>query len=222
MTATPTPATPVSFISRPVVKVLAYLLSWFVFSLSIVLLVYAVQAVGAVGGTCASGNTAYVIQTPCPEATNFLPWVIFTGLIAVGVGATLANGIGIQARVWAWPFLFDGLGLFFLAAGVFAGQVVGWILGVVFILMGLVPLIIELRASAQRVFLGSFNVFGQQFYEGPKAQPSFSSRKMPNPPDAIKPTAGAWLFALLGFAIPAVAGYEVATLWVSAIGASQG
>lgn len=216
------PAKPVSFVSLPLVKLLAYLVSWFLFSLSLVLLVYAVQAVGSVGGTCASGNTAYVIQHPCPEATNFLPWVVFSGLIAVGIGVGLANGIGVQTRVWAWPILFGGLGLFFLAAGIFGGQLVGWIIGAMFIVMALVPLIIELRASVQRVFLGSFDIFGNQFYEGPKAQPSFSSRRMPNPPDAIKPNAGAWAIALLGFAIPSVAGYFLATAWVASIAASQG
>ncbi|HEX4400509.1 MAG TPA: hypothetical protein VHZ98_04215 [Galbitalea sp.] len=222
----PTPASsppaapkPVSFVSRPLVKLVAYLVSWFVFSLSFALLGYSVIGVMSVGGTCASGNTPYVIATQCPEsATVFLPWVIFTGLIAVGIAVVLANGIGIQLRVWAWPILFGVLGGLFLLAG----QVVGYLLGAMFIIMALVPLVIELRASIQRVFLGSFNIFGQQFKEGPKAQPSFSSRKMPNPPDAVKPGIGDWAIDILGFIVPAVAGLYVATVWVAALAASNG
>ena len=218
---TPAPK-PVGIASLPVVKLLAYLVSWFGFSLSFVLFGYAIEAVGAVGGTCASGNTAYVIQTPCPAAADFIPWVIFSALIAVGIGVGFANGIGLQTRVWAWPILFGVLGLFFLAAGIFGGQLVGWIIGAMFIVMALVPLVIELRASVQRVFLGSFDIFGHQFYEGPKAQPSFSSRRMPNPPDAIRPNAGSWAIAWLGFIVAAGAGYFVAVSWINALAASQG
>jgi len=224
--STPTPASsepaapkPVSFVSRPIVKLLAYLVSWFVFSMSFVLLGYSVIGVMSVGGTCASGNTAYVIATQCPEsATVFLPWVIFTGLLAVGLAVGLANGVGFQLRVWAWPILFGVLGGLFLLAG----EVVGYLIGAMFIIMALVPLVIELRASIQRVFLGSFNIFGQQYKEGAKAQPSFSSRKMPNPPDAVRPGIGDWAIDILGFVIPAAAGLYVATLWVAALAASAG
>ena len=222
----PTPASsepaapkPVSFISRPIVKLLAYAVSWFMFSASFALLGYSIVGVMSVGGTCASGNTPYVIATPCPEsAVVFLPWVIFTGLIAVGIAVGLANGIGFQLRVWAWPILFGVLGGLFLLSA----QVVGYLIGAMFIIMALVPLIIELRASVQRVFLGSFNIFGQQFQEGPKAQPSFSSRKMPNPPDAVKPGIGDWAVGFLGCVIPAVAGLYVATIWVAALSANAG
>jgi hypothetical protein len=224
--STPTPAssepaapTPVSFVSRPIVKLLAYLVSWFVFSMSFALLGYSIIGVMSVGGTCARGNTAYVIATQCPEgATVFLPWVIFTGLLSVGLAIGLANGIGFQLRVWAWPILFGVLGGLFLLAG----EVVGYLIGAMFIIMALVPLVIELRASVQRVFLGSFNIFGQQFKEGAKAQPSFSSRKMPNPLDAVRPGIGDWAIDILGFLIPAIAGLYVAILWVAALAPTVG
>jgi hypothetical protein len=221
----PTPATPEpaakrsSVLANPLFKLLAYLVSWFVFVLSFALFIDAIVGVAAEGGSCASGNTPYQISRPCPvDVTVFIPWVIFTALIAVGIAVALANGIGFQLRVWAWPFLFGILGTGFLLAG----GAVGWIIGAVFIIMALVPLVIELRGSVQRVFLGSFNIFGQQFQEGPKAQPSFSSRKMPNPPDAVKPKAGDWAISLLGFIIPSVAGYYVAILWVTALHAGNG
>jgi hypothetical protein len=211
--ATPEPAAPkrAGFVSSPIVKLLAYLLSWFIYAASFTLLVDSFVAVVSIGGSCASGNTPYQISRPCPvDATAFLPWVIFTGLIAVGLAVALANGIGFQLRVWAWPFLFGILGTGFLLAG----GAVGWGVGAIFIVMALVPLVIELRASVQRVFLGSFSIFGQQFREGQKAQPSFSSRTMPNPPGAVKPRIGDWAIAILGFIIPVVAGYYVAVLMV--------
>jgi hypothetical protein len=187
--------------------------------MSFALLGYSIIGVMSVGGTCASGNTAYVIATQCPEgATVFLPWVIFTGLLSVGLAVGLANGIGFQLRVWAWPILFGVLGGLFLLAG----EVVGYLIGAMFIIMALVPLVIELRASVQRVFLGSFNIFGQQFKEGAKAQPSFSSRKMPNPPDAVRPGIGDWAIDILGFLIPAIAGLYVAILWVAALAPTVG
>ena len=217
----PQPVAPkkTSVISNPLFKLFAYVLSWFMFSASFALLGYSIIGVMSVGGTCASGNTPYVIAVQCPEsATVFLPWVIFTGLIAVGVAVVFANGIGFQLRVWAWPILFGVLGGLFLLAG----GPVGYGIGAMFIIMALVPLIIELRASVQRVFLGSFNIFGQQFKESPKAQPSFSSRTMPNPPNAVGPTIGDWAVDILGFIVPLVAGFYVATLWVAALAASQG
>ena len=218
--ATPEPATPkaASVLASPLFKLVAYLASWFIYTGSFTLFVLSIASLGGVG-SCASGNTPYVIANQCPDLiVDFIPWVVFTALIAVGLAVVFANGIGFQLRVWAWPFLFGILGTGF----VLAGGAVGWGVGAVFIIMALVPLVIELRASVQRVFLGSFTIFGQQFQEGPKAQPSFSSRTMPNPPDAVSPRIGDWAIALLGFLIPAAAGIYVAVLWVASISASKG
>jgi hypothetical protein len=221
----PTPASsepaapkPVSFVSRPLVKLAAYLLSWFLFTLSFGLFGFAVLGVMSVGGACASGQTAYVIANQCPDSTAFIFPGIFGGLIAVGLAVALASGIGFQLRVWAWPILFGVLGGLFLLGG----GPVGYGVGAMFVIMALVPLVLELRASVQRVFLGSFNIFGQQFKESPKAQPSFSSRKMPNPPDAVKPGIGDWAIDILGFIIPAIAGLYVAAAWTGELIVSKG
>jgi hypothetical protein len=215
----PTVPKPVPFIRSPIIKLAAYVLAWFIVSTSLALVAYAFLSVGSVGGTCASGNTAYAIQVQCPQlALEFGIWPIFTGLFGVLLAVTLAGGIGIQIRVWAWPALFIGGGVLFLLGG----GVVGWLCGILFLLIGLVPLALELKASVQRVFLGSFNIFGQQFRESPKAQPSFSSRKMPNPPDAIKPGIGDWAIDILGFIVPAIAGLYVATIWVAAVTGATG
>ena len=224
--STPTPASseppapkPVSFNNRPLVKLLAYVLSWFIFSVCLALTAYSALSVASVGGYCASGSSAYVIQHQCPAvAVDFLWWTIIVGLIAVGIAVGLAGGIGIQLRVWAWPALFIGGGVLFLLWNNFTG----YLCGIIFLIMGAVPLVLEFRASVQRVFLGSFNIFGQQFQESPKAQPSFSSRKMPNPPDAIRPNARDWAIDLLGFLVPAVAGLYVATVWFFSVAVSTG
>jgi hypothetical protein len=159
-----------------------------------------------------------VIAHQCPDSAAFLFPGIIGGLIAVGLAVALASGIGFQLRVWAWPILFGVLGGVFLLFG----QLVGYLLGAMFIVMALVPLVLELRASVQRVFLGSFNIFGQQFKESPNAQPSFSSRKMPNPSDAIKPGIGDWAIDILGFIVPAIAGLYVAALWIGPLAAANG
>src|ERR1700761_7171909 len=147
--AVPEPAAPkkVSFASRPLVKLVAYVVAWFLYSMSLTLTGFAFLSVLSVGGFCASGQTAYVIQNQCPDiATDFLPWTIFSGLIAVGIAVALAGGIGFQLRVWAWPILFCGGGVLFLLGG----GVVGWLCGLLFLVMGLVPLVLEFRASVQR------------------------------------------------------------------------
>jgi hypothetical protein len=221
----PTPASsepaapkPVSFVSRPLVKLVAYLLAWFLFAMGFALFGFAFIGVMSVGGTCASGNTAYVIATQCPDSSSFIFPGIAAGLISLVFGIGFANGIGVQLRVWAWPILFGVLGGLFLLGG----GPVGYGVGAMFVIMALVPLVLELRASVQRVFLGSFNIFGQQFKESPKAQPSFSSRKMPNPPDAVKPGIGDWAIDILGFIIPVIAGLYVAAAWTGALVVSRG
>ena len=210
---------PVKFTSRPVVKLAGYVIPWFIFSLCFFLSGYAFASVLAVGGYCASGSSAYVIKTQCPAlATDFLWWTIIVALIAVALGIGFAGGIGIQLRVWAWPITFGILGAVFIAGG--GG--VGWGVGLVFVVMALVPLVLEFRASVQRVFLGSFNIFGQQFKESAKAQPSFSSHTMPNPEGAIKPGIGDWAISILGFLIPLAGGFWLATFWVAELLYGQG
>jgi hypothetical protein len=90
------------------------------------------------------------------------------------------------------------------------------VIGTLFIVMGAVPLLLELRASPQRLFLGSRAVNGVPFYEGEKARRSLLSMGAPNPEGAIVPTAAHWLIAL---AMPVVfggLGYYVARLWFAA------
>lgn len=191
--------------------------SWFLFVLSFTLLVNVSVAVMAVGGSCASGGP-YVIAVECPEGVAaFAPLSIFGGLFAVAISLFLAQGFGTPLTTWAWPILFCGLGVVFLLGFFLAGDIIGLVIGVMFELMGLAPLILELRGSLQRVFLGQRAANGVQFYEGENARRSLMSMGAVNPDGAIQPTAPHWLFALaiaIGFGY---LGYVVAGLWFGSL-----
>lgn len=189
--------------------------SWFLFSLSFSLLFQVTMTVMALGGSCASGGP-YEIAVECPDnVAAFAPLSIFGGLAAVGIAIAFAQGFGTPLTTWAWPTLFVGLGSAFLLAFIFGQDIVGLIIGVMFVVMGLVPLVLEFRGSPQRVFLGQFAANGTQFYEGDSARRSLLSPTAPNPEDSIRPTAAHWVLAL-GIAIIAVlAGYVTALAWFS-------
>jgi hypothetical protein len=211
----PAPSRRAGILNSPILKLVAYVFSWFLYSLSFVLFLYGLQALLAAGGSCASGNSPYVIARPCPAASSFLDWTAFTALLALAIAIVLAGGIGFQIRVWALTILFSVIAGVFLYAFFIGDGTPGLPIGLVFLIGALIPLVVELRRSVQRVFLGSINIFGQQFQESPKARPSVSSSRMPNPPDAIKPKASDWAVALLGFAIPAYGGFVLASYWVA-------
>jgi hypothetical protein len=139
--------------------------SWLLFTFCFTLLAVGASLVMGLGGFCASGG-AYVIQTQCPDiVTLTTPGSIFGGLIAVAIGALVARGFGTPLVSWAWPILFIGLGLAFLGSGIVSGLdgIVFDLLAVMFILMGGVPLVLELRADPQGFFLGSTNADGARF-----------------------------------------------------------
>ena len=206
--------TPTGFRALPLARALGALGSWFLYSLNFTLFVYSVTAVMAVGGTCASGNTPYVIAVQCPKnADAFMPWCIFGALIAIGIAIYLGQGFGTQLIMIAWPVLFCGLGALFLAEFFATGDSTGLILGAFFEVMGLIPLVIELRGSVQRVFLGSINIRGERFAEGPRARRSLMSPSPPNPDGAVSPTAGDWLLSILITIVGGVGGVLLAYLW---------
>lgn len=202
-----------SWRDSPLVRVLGSAGSWFIFAMSFSLLVNVSTAVMAVGGSCASGGP-YEIAVECPDGVAaFAPLSIFGGLIAVAIAIFLAQGFGTPLTTWAWPILFCGLGAVFLMSFFLSGDPVGLIIGILFEAMGVAPLILELRGSPQRVFLGQRAANGAQFYEGERARRSMMSMGEVNPEGSIRPTAAHWVFALaitIGFSY---LGYLVAGLW---------
>jgi hypothetical protein len=111
---------------------------------------YCMRAVMEVGGVCASGNTPYDIRTPCPTGVpGLMISSIFLGLGFLFLYAVSA--VGPNLTLLAWPALFLSLGWNFLEYGFDppggADVAVGWIVcGVVFVLMGGVPLFVGIRA----------------------------------------------------------------------------
>lgn len=140
-------------------RVLGAALSWFGFTLAFGLLYQVALAVIALGGYCASGGP-YSIEVECPEnVVLFAPTSIFGGLIAVGVNLFVSRGFGAQLSAWAWAILFVGLSIPFA----FGGGVSNWFICVLFAVMGLAPLVLELRANAPRVFIGTRTAGGDAF-----------------------------------------------------------
>lgn len=221
MTSSYYPAPPrTTWRDSPFARLLGAAVSWFGFALSFTLLVQAVFGLMTIGGSCASGGP-YEIAVECPDSVAlFAPLSIFMGLAAVGFGLFLSGGFGTPVTTWAWPILFCGLGSMFLLAFFATGDPTGLIIGVVFEIMGLVPLVLEVRASGQRVVIGQRSLGGAQFYEGERARRSMTSRLTPNPEGAVRPTALDWLLALAVTAISVFLGYWVAALWFAAVAAA--
>jgi hypothetical protein len=121
-------------------------------SAGLAILYFTMRIVMDVGGFCASGQTAFVIAHRCPTgAPGLMTGSIFVGLIGLGVYAISAFSINLT--LLAWPALFLSLGWNFLDYGLNApggGTSGGWLFcGVLFLLMGGLPLIFGVRAALQ-------------------------------------------------------------------------
>lgn len=186
-------------LTGPLWAYLGSAVSWLLFTFCFTLLAVGASIVMGLGGFCASGG-AYVIQTECPDVVSWtMPLSIFGGLIAVGIGAILAGGFGTPLLSWAWPILFIGLGLAFAGSGLAAGieGIVFDLLALMFIVMGGIPLVIELRADPQGTFLGTTNADGTKFLSRETGHRSLyhfddaTERNQPFPgvtaPDAVLP-----------------------------------
>lgn len=185
--------------ASPLWRVLGSIVSWLVFTISFSLLYLGSATVMGLGGFCASGGP-YVIETPCPEAVvAFVPISIWTGIAAVAIGGVFAQGFGTPLVSWAWPVLFIGLGIAFLISSTVPGGITFLLIGVMFVIMGAVPLVLEFRASPQRLFLGTTNAADQRFTEGDTARwsPSqlthYGARESGAP---VPATGGDWALSL--------------------------
>ncbi len=128
------------------------------------------------------------------------------GSAAVALGALFARGFGTPLVSWAWPILFVGLGAAFLIASTQPGGITFLIVGVVFVVMGLVPLVLEVRASIRNVLLGTVNVAGVRFELTGRGRPSplqFGRWDRSGSDESVTPTAGDWTLAL-GITIVAI------------------
>jgi hypothetical protein len=103
-------------------------------------------------GTCASGNTPYVIANPCPSGTGGYIFMMVGGILAATVGILIGGFGGAGMIVWAALFAGSGSALLInalTAQGLSAGaKSAGYIIGAIFIPMGAVPLLWMLFSSA--------------------------------------------------------------------------
>jgi hypothetical protein len=111
------------------------------------------RAVMDVGGFCAEGGP-YVIETHCPEGVPLVMIGGVFGLFGFGgltawKGSMIGSSYGTLVLL-AWPALFISLGWNFLEYAIWPpggeGIVLGWLIpGVIFVLMGGLPLLAFLR-----------------------------------------------------------------------------
>jgi hypothetical protein len=117
----------------------------------------AMRDVLAIGGSCASGGP-YEVAVPCPEGTAVLivggifGWLVGAGITLVA-GSNLPGDYGTVAAL-AWPGLFLSFGWNFLEFGLDpadGGGVNGGMVfcGVLFFLMGGVPLVLGIKGLAR-------------------------------------------------------------------------
>jgi len=138
-----------------------------------------------------------VTTSPAMGATT--PLSIFGGLAAVALGVFFTRGFGVPLVSWAWPILFVGLGAAFLISSAQPGGITFLICGVLFVTMGLVPLVIEVRASVRDLFLGTVNVAGVKFEPSGRGRTSalqFGRYDRTDSDQTVTPTAGDWTLAL--------------------------
>lgn len=190
----------------PIWRVLGSGVSWLGFTFCFTLLYLSSAVVMGLGGYCASGGP-YVIETECPDAVvATTPLSIFGGLAAVALGAYLTRGFGMPLVSWAWPILFVGLGAAFLIASAQPGGITFLIIGVLFVAMGLFPLVLEVRASLQNLLIGTKNVAGVPFEQSGRSRASylqFGRWDKTESDDTVMPAVGDWTLAL-GIAIVAI------------------
>lgn len=140
----------------PIGSSVAVFLSLGVVAAAITTLFLGMRSVMSIGGSCASGNPAYVIAHPCPKGVPLLiVGGIWVGLVGAGVYAWQTARSGAPSAIGLlWPALFLSLGWNFLDYGLHTpgggGPVWGWLIcAVVFGLMGGVPLLVVARPIAR-------------------------------------------------------------------------
>ncbi len=185
--------------------------SWLLFAFSLTLLTLTVLAVVAVGGACASGGP-YEIATPCPNGAFLAPVAVLGGLISIALALWLGQGFGTSLIELAWPILFCGLGYVFLRSFIEAGDIVGLVVGSMFEVMGVIPLILSVFTSLQRLLIGSVDMAGNRFDEGKKQRKQFLYITPEPTATVVRPTIVHWALSIFVAGSAAVIGYYLGQL----------
>ena len=198
-------------------RVLGSALGWFGGALAITLLYQVATAVAAVGGYCARGGP-YVIAVECSDAVVlFAPTSVLGGLVVVFIGAMLAQGFGPSLLAFAWPALFLSLSVTFFQTFFLGGDLVGLIIGLLFVAMGLAPLVLLLQAAPQRMLLGRVDAQGRPFWEAHPARAHVLSLRRPPEPGENHPSVGDWVLSLGTAIIASLSGVTLGVAWFAAV-----
>lgn len=206
----------------PLGRLVGAVLSWTVFAFFFVGLYQALGVVLGLGGACATGGP-YEIRVECPDAVAlFAPLGLFGMFLALGIAFALAGGFGMSLTAWGWPILFVGLGIqFLLGQGGGQGWVVNIGVGILFLVMGLVPVGYFVSAKALvPTLVGSRNLAGERF--------SFDGRELryfglvPTGGSSVAPTGRDWAISLGLWAVSVAAGSWLAIAAFAALAASAG
>jgi hypothetical protein len=212
---------PLVFLDTPVWRFVGAVLSWGLFAFSFTGLFQAAAAVMTLGGSCASGGP-YAIETECPESVVvFAPLGIFGMFAAAGISLLVARGFGVSLLSWAWPILFVGLGIsFFQGAADGQGVVVNILIGLMFVVMGLVPAIFLVRSGLVAAsLLGTRGVRGERFAFDVDTK-RYVARKLTDTAGDTVPTLGDRALSLVVWAVSAAAGVWLGLLAFAAVAAA--
>jgi len=177
-------------------RIAGSVVSWAAFAFFFLGLFQSAGVVMGLGGYCASGGP-YVIETECPEAVIvFAPLGVFGMFFAAGVAFAVARGFGVSLIAWAWPILFVGLGIQFLASAASGESVISNLsIGLLFVAMGVAPVVVFVRAKAiVPTLVGSRGLSGDRFaYDG---TPRPSVGLTPTEGSEVAPSARDWATSL--------------------------
>lgn len=194
----------------PIIRALGSLVSWFGFAFCFSLLYLTSVTVTALGGYCASGGP-YVIEVQCPEnVVAFTPLSIFGGMFAVLLALIFAQGFGTPLVIWAWPILFGGLGWAFLQSFINYGDITGIVIGVMFVIMALAPLVLAIRSGWRSTLIGTVNIRGEAFDRSRERTGMWLPQARSN--EAVQANAGDWLGPIVITVLGAGLGYYAAQL----------
>ncbi len=203
--------------NAPATRVFGSFFSWFSLALALTLLFLAVSALADLGGFCARGGP-YVIAVECSDAiVAFTPTSILGGLVTVFLGAALAQGFGVAVLLFAWPALFVSLAVIFLQAFFASGDLTGLFIGILFIAMGLAPLVVALPAAPQRMLLGRVDAQGRAFSETRPARSAVLPLRPPAEPGENPPTIGDWVLSFAVAITGLVLGLWLGVIWFASV-----
>ena len=176
-------------------RILGSAITWFSVSSAIILLASALLSVMAVGGSCASGGP-YEIAVECPDNAWLAPVSIIGGLIGIFTGLVIAGGFGVSVVGFGWLALFGGLGSIFLAGFFVAGDTTGLIVGIVFVIMGIVPISGQLIGAPRQTMLGRIRATGEQYFTTKKEYDDLTRINAPKAATLVRPRALDWMLSL--------------------------